>query len=397
MRKFVYLCGMMLFCLNMMAQIDPYDRNWDTIVLDDFSTPGRYWHNWSFISNDDLWRAYPGHGVTHGDELMIYQYDQCHFNDNDNYMELIAEYDTTHRIPINDYKLPFWMYPNNGGPGFPIKDSLFYFSGEIDYIKGQQKADEGIFRYGYFEIRCKLPIHQGAFPAFWLWHADKNLPDPHYEEIDIFEFSWRFEDDNLPHPYSPNPHGAGDPFCFTSGIYYNDTSAYCGYETSRARVFPMINDSLNHWHTFACEWLPERIIWYCDGQVVNEFYDVNRIPHHKLTLKANYAIDHYVLNNYTFGNSIDWRETDTMFIDYIKVSQLNCQCNTDEIITCQYDLDNFDYGVKKSISITSIIEPVSIGCSKKVTFRATDSIEITGPFQVDTGGEMTVIMQSCPN
>ena len=50
----------------------------------------------------------------------------------------------------------------------------------------------------------------------------------------------------------------------------------------------------------------------------------------------------------------------------------------------------------KSIAITSTIEPISIGDSDKVTFRATDSFQITGPFQVDSGGEMTVIMQSCP-
>jgi hypothetical protein len=39
MKKIIYLCAMMLLCLNMMAQIDPYDKNWDTIVFDDFSTP----------------------------------------------------------------------------------------------------------------------------------------------------------------------------------------------------------------------------------------------------------------------------------------------------------------------------------------------------------------------
>ena len=32
-----------------------------------------------------------------------------------------------------------------------------------------------------------------------------------------------------------------------------------------------------------------------------------------------------------------------------------------------------------------------------VTFRATDYFEITGPFQVESGGELTVIMQECPD
>ena len=396
MKKFIYFCGMILLSLNMMAQIDPYDRNWDTIVNEDFSTPARTWIHETFTSSDGLWRAYPGHGVTHNDDLMDYQYSQCHFNDNDQTMELVAVFDSTHRIPIHNYALPLWMYPSYGGSGFPTNDSLFYFSGAIDYIKGERK-DKGIFRYGYYEIRCRLPIHQGAFPAFWLWHADDTISDPHYEEIDIFEYSWRFEDSVSLIHYSANPHGAGYPFCFTSGIYYNDTSTYCGYETSRARVFPMINDSLNHWHTFACEWLPEHVIWYCDGQVVNEFYDMSQIPHHRLTLKTNYAIDFYALKDHVFGNDPQWRGTDTMFIDYINVYQLNCQCDKKEEITRQYDLEQFDFGVKKSIEISSSVGPVSIGSNEKVTFRAVDSFIISGPFQVDNGGELTVIIQSCPN
>ncbi len=31
MKKFIYLCGMMLLSLNMMAQIDLNDPNWDTV------------------------------------------------------------------------------------------------------------------------------------------------------------------------------------------------------------------------------------------------------------------------------------------------------------------------------------------------------------------------------
>jgi hypothetical protein len=85
-----------------------------------------------------------------------------------------------------------------------------------------------------------------------------------------------------------------------------------------------------------------------------------------------------------------------MIIDYIKVLQLQWDCDNDVNITCQSDLDGFVYNVKKSISIPASNEPVRVVDTNKVTFRATDSFEITGPFEVDSGGEMTVIMQSCP-
>lgn len=40
MKKIIYLCAMMLLCLNAMAQIDPYDKNWDTVFIEDFSGVG---------------------------------------------------------------------------------------------------------------------------------------------------------------------------------------------------------------------------------------------------------------------------------------------------------------------------------------------------------------------
>ena len=82
--------------------------------------------------------------------------------------------------------------------------------------------------------------------------------------------------------------------------------------------------------------------------------------------------------------------------DYINVYQLEWDCDRDELITCQTDLTSFDYKVKKSIAITSTNGDVSVGSSNKVTFRTSGFFEITGPFQVDSGGELTVIMQSCP-
>ncbi len=86
-----------------------------------------------------------------------------------------------------------------------------------------------------------------------------------------------------------------------------------------------------------------------------------------------------------------------MIIDYIKVCQLKWDCNTDETITCQSDLDGFDYAVKKTVSIVSTINQPIVSSGDKATFRVADSFEITGPFEVQSGGEFTVILQECPN
>lgn len=255
----------------------------------------------------------------------------------------------------------------------------------------------GRYRYGYFEIRCKLPIHQGAFPAFWLWDADSVSPtNQYYEEIDILEFSWQFEDTLAWHS-SPFLHGAGYPYSYSTGMFYNGTSIHCDPNSMLSRKMPVLSDSVSNWHTYACEWMPEHVIWYCDGKKVNEFYDQNRIPRHGLALKTNYSIDKYALGGNAHEGNPVWRGSDSMVIDHIKVFQLKWDCDTDAVITSQSDMDGFQFKVKKSIAITSTIEPVRIRPVDKVTFRATDSFEITGPFQVDAGGEMTVIMQTCPD
>jgi hypothetical protein len=126
------------------------------------------------------------------------------------------------------------------------------------------------------------------------------------------------------------------------------------------------------------------------------------IPKHHLTLKTNYGIDTYGVKKIKDENGDfiryepAWMDTDTLTIDYIKVYQLNWDCNTDEVISCQNNLDNYEYTVKNSVSITSTNGNVAVSNTDKITFRVADSFEITGPFQANNGCEFTVIRQDCP-
>lgn len=372
---------MMMLSMNMMAQIDFNDGNWERVFYDDF-TISRYWDVSDWYSMPDLyWRARPERHITHGSlEYQIYQYDHCLFDAIDGTMKLIAEYDIN-AIKYHNYALPEMMhghYPNTYGQN----DGLYYFSGEID--------TRTKYRYGYFEIRCKLPTHQGAFPAFWLYDSNTSGSDQYYEEIDIFEYTWSIAE-TPNHIGNPTPHGIPDYYTFTTGIYFNDTSTSF---SSYARNFPTLSatgNDLSNWHTYSCEWLPERVVWYCDGLIVNEYHETQNIPHRPLTLKTNYAINKHYQHDGTI-----WQGPDTMEIDYIRVFQLNWDCNTDEIISCQTDLNNFDYAVKRSISITPTSGEITIGCNEKVTYRVSNSFEATGPFTIENGAEFTVIKQECP-
>lgn len=402
MKKFIYFCGMMLLSLDMMAQIDLNDRNWDTILIENFDSGATYWE-WDtlrFLNKGDYkWKGFIGGTIAPKGEHEVYQYNNCQINTTDHTMNLVAYYDSA-TIHQNHYHLPKFMLPEYGGHGYPSNDSLFYFSGALEYYKQHyvlnNDENERKFLYGYFEIRCKLPQHPGTFPAFWLQDSNRDSDDPHYEEIDIFEHTRSLL--HIP-PYGANPTPppvTDSSRVFTTGIYYNNTGNKANHtDESFARNFPVIphtTTDLSDWHIFSCEWQPGSVIWYFDGSVVNQSSATDSIPHRPMYLKVNYAIDNYACPL----NKPIWFGSDTMVIDHIKVYQLDWDCSTDEEITCQNELDNFNYSVKKSINISSTLEDVEIESGEKTTFRVIDFFEITGGFEIENGAEFTVIIQNCP-
>lgn len=390
----------------MMAQIDQYDLNWIPIVQDSFNTPNRQFDS-TFREPLGKWIAFSPRlcpsGVTKFERHSIYQWNHCVFDPVNSVLRINSEYIRDTPIRCDEQPRYYDIPPYSFGRSFwcdADRDYLYYYSGMIESLPIVDTSYIGIrpplfgqFRYGYFEIRCQIPVHRGSKSAFWLWDAQKN---DYYEEIDVFEFSWGFEDSLVSGYHNPHPHGAGHPCCFTSGLYFNKESGSLDPGSSQAREFLMIGDSLSHWHTFSCEWMPDHVYWYCDGEMVDRYENPDSIPSHPMTLKTCYKINRYAMRGNNLDGAPEWKEGGTMVIDYINVYQLKWDCNKDELITCQNDLMGFDYKVKKSIAITSTSGSVSIGNTDKVTFRTTDSFEITGPFQVDSGGELTVIMQSCP-
>lgn len=103
-------------------------------------------------------------------------------------------------------------------------------------------ASEGKFsqRYGYFEVRAKLPTTKGSAPAFWLIDFSKNLTD----EIDVVEVPGLQKGvevvQNIHWEKYQNPH-------------YQPLSD--GNSGSKYRYYGVL-------------WEPERVVWYIDGKEV---------------------------------------------------------------------------------------------------------------------------------
>lgn len=379
MKKSIYLCFLVLLCMSVKAQIDP---NWEPYFVEEF-TSNHYWNSTNWYSMpDQYWKAYLGNTITHGDrEGQVYQYDHCQFDQNEGVVKLISGFDNDGDIPNHNYDLPSALhgsYPNE----FGNNDGLYFFSGEITAFPNAK------FGFGYFEIKCKLPIHNGSFPAFWLFGNGPN----NYEEIDIFEYSEGDCEGDASRGHS-------------TGIWYNpystqyvDPNGGDNHAMNFAKIhhhLALTEPDLSEYHTFGCEWMPDYVRWYRDGKIIAEDYDSSHIPKYPKTLIVNYAIIRdYALDQYLqpFG----WSGSDVMTIDYVKVYKLKTDCGTDELITTGTQFATFDHKMKRSITIGSPGGPVIVPENTNVSMHAEQSVTIDGEFEIPVGSQMTLSVHTCP-
>ena len=142
-------------------------------------------------------------------------------------------------------------------------------------------------KFGWFEIRCRMPKGKGMWPAFWLLPNDKAWPP----EIDILEVLGH-ETDKV---YLTNH------FKNAAGKHEGKGEPYKGPDFAAGL------------HSFAVDWEPSSIVWYVDGR--ERYRTTDNIP----------AVPMYVLANLAVGG--DWPGNpddatvfpNTMDIDYIRV------------------------------------------------------------------------------
>ncbi len=339
------------FCgFTVSAQHPSEDNNWKVVIQDDFS---------SF--NTAIW--YKGDNNSHKsketEEPQIYKKENAYINYDGKLVLVTRAIDTSN---ICQYGT-FCQYYNEGGHK--------YSSGMISSVAS--------YKYGYFEIKAKLPTGQGYWPAFWLWNANKSSPDTDYwyNEIDIFEgigclsdsvtcnVHWNFV---TPKPQEPDLHG--------------------NIDTIRA-----VNYS-QQYHWYGVKWEPHEISWYVDRYWVRSIAnDMEGIGiQHPMRIIINSALFPYEekVCNTDSSNIVlpNW-----MLVDSVNVYQLIC--HEDSVVNVVYDYDTFAYGIKKSITINGITRALTSG--ENVFFKATDFIEIKKDFEVPLGSEMFLQIMECPD
>jgi len=365
------------FLISIQLNAQPsIDQNWNTTphFIDNFTPPRSNWENvnWMDVPNDNKWKAHLSGTVTHGTfERQVYQKENAIFN-SDGTIRLRAEY-AGGLIDTSAYSVPQGMTKNpNDGP-------LYYKSGALCVgLTGFQK-----FLYGYFEIKCKLPVNRGAFPAFWLWDSSAG----NYREIDIFEYSW---------PITERIGNFGSSRYFEGQIYYyNGARPSDDADLTYGRhgyAIPSSNTDLTNWHTYGMEWSPRRVLFYFDNNLVGSYIG-DSIPSLSMNLVVNNAVDNYATPN---GVPLTTGYPNEMIIDYVKVNKLKCACSTNAAVQNNTQLSSFDYKVYNTITIGGYGNDINIPSNSCVSFRATNTITINGNFTLPLGSSLNLITHACP-
>lgn len=137
-----------------------------------------------------------------------------------------------------------------------INNPAFISSTHPDWQKNREKAhytsacivteNLASWKYGKIEIKAKLPLGKGAWPAFWMMGTNKaQIGWPRCGEIDIME------------------HVTSSP-----GVIYGTTHWFLpGKDPNHAsKGFKTTNDSLGKWHTYGIIWNEKEIIYLFDNK-----------------------------------------------------------------------------------------------------------------------------------
>lgn len=242
------------------AQLPPYSSNYRIVFNEDFdslSVDSDRWRNsmpWNQSGHTGEWcRNIPG-GI--GKEQYGYRklnWDNC-------VLDTLGNGSLTIISKKEDYIGQVWNWPVctndscNGKMGiYGCNNDSPSTCWDIDNILFRHTTNQLIskesFKYGYFEIRCKIPIpdrpktNTGIGPNFWLWASESTVS---WSEIDVFEFD-------------------GSTNTFGSAIHYEDSQGNKQHGIPEHQPLRTVDDS--KFHTYAVHWEPHAMKFYFDDQL----------------------------------------------------------------------------------------------------------------------------------
>lgn len=231
---------------------------------------------------------------------------------------------------------------------------IFDFSSGKLITKGKQN-----WTYGRIEIKAKLPIGQGIWPALWMMPED----EAHYGtwpvcgEIDIMEFLGSKPDE---------VHGTvhyGDPHKQIQGTY----------------TLKPDQSFVDDYHVYTIEWQPGKIDWYLDDELYHtatNWYSKNSGIGEEFPYPAPFDQNFYLIMNISIGGGWPGNPDETtqfpqqMSVDYVRVyekDKYEVTVKTEAIeLPAREPLDNGNYIYNGSFESSNFEVEVLEGESKVV-------------------------------
>lgn len=319
------------------------DRNWELVWLDNFT-----------FFDDTKWAK--SHNVSHDEKTP-----ELYLNEN-----VRIEGDSLVIAVNNDSTL---QQPDG---------KLYY------YTSGRMRTTPAHdVRFGYIEARVKAPYRENYAwsSAFWTFRREDIPPAINAGEIDIFELlCGRFPSNTI----TTNIHT-----CYTDEETYpiQETDPCQKIESFQASA--LSNFSYTDWNTYAIEWNSDRIIWFVNGTPIRILRNAD------FDGDGNSIVDvvRLIFNIGFHGNTLpplSPRFEEYMKVDWIRVYRLKSHC--EEAVHEIYNFDNFNYGLKKSITLSGA---TIVPNGKDISLRATDYIELKPGFELPLNAKLYLDINPC--
>ena len=122
-----------------------------------------------------------------------------------------------------------------------------------------------LFKYGYLEMRGRVPFRHGAWPAFWMQSATPFSKAKYFAEYDIFEiYSSPNTVSSTLHKWGPNPNGSG---LAHAGMDVENKLVVDNWKY----VYKDYSNLCNEYHTYGFEWDEKSTKFYVDGEKYADF------------------------------------------------------------------------------------------------------------------------------
>ena len=198
-------------------------------------------------------------------------------------------------------------YVKDGFLNIVAKKEIFNDQGEIKEYTSARLNSKFAFTYGRVEVRAKLPIGIGTWPAIWMLNKNIDEPGAYWQKQGFGTTYWPVcgEVDILEH--------WGKKQNYVQSAMHTPSS----YGNTINLGGQVLENVSNQFHTYGVEWYEDKMVFNVDG-VEHYTYE----PSIKDSSTWPFISDQYLLLNIAIEPDIDPSfEESAMVVDYIRVYQ----------------------------------------------------------------------------